>query len=355
MSDTAATSKGRVREKTEFLGAADTASALREFFESMGAKACSQSQTQVVKSLPLILISQLPRSGGSLLSQLFDGHPNLLVYPWEMRIGYPSKGTWPKLDLDKSPDYLFATLFHAELAYMARKGYRKTGKAKHEHKRVKFSYSPFEHYETFVRLIPRAPTRRQVFDTYLSTFFQAWQPGATDSAYVAGFVPRMAMFPESIGRFFADYPDGRLISILRDPADWFASFKAHTRRGVARYADVPTEIELWNDMARSALKDQHDYGDQRFMLLSFKDLVSDREGTMRRICEWCGFAFDASVMEQTFDGNPIIPNTNFEGPIEGIAEAVLDRKQCLAECDRVTAYELTKAVRRELESAGWTG
>ena len=91
------------------------------------------------------------------------------------------------------------------------------------------------------------------------------------------------------------------------------------------------------------------------MLLSFKDLVSDREGTMRRICEWCGIAFDASVMEQTFDGNPIIPNTNFDGPIEGIAEAVLDRKQCLAECDRVSAYELTKAVRRELESAGWTG
>ena len=139
-----------------------------------------------------------------------------------------------------TPDYLFATLFHAELAYMARKGYRKTGKAKHEQKRVKFSYSPFEHYETFVRLIPRSPTRRQVFDTYLSTFFQAWQPDATDSAYVAGFVPRMAMYPESIGRFFADYPDGRLISILRDPADWFASFKAHTKGGVARYADVPS-------------------------------------------------------------------------------------------------------------------
>jgi hypothetical protein len=58
VSEKGATSKGRVRDKTEFLGAANTATALREFFESVGAKACSHSPTNVVKSLPLILISQ---------------------------------------------------------------------------------------------------------------------------------------------------------------------------------------------------------------------------------------------------------------------------------------------------------
>jgi hypothetical protein len=271
-----------------------------------------------------------------------------------MRIGYPTKGTWPRLDLDNTPDYLFATLFHAELAYMACKGYRKTGKAKQEQKRIKFTYSPLEHYENFVKLLPRSPSAREVLDTYLSTFFQAWQPDTSDAVYVAGFVPRMAAFPESIARFFCDYPDGRLITILRDPADWFASRRAHTKGGVARYDHVKSEIDLWNHMARTGLHYRREYGDQRFMLLSFKDLVTDREGTMRRICTWCGIPFDDAMLEQTFDGKPVVPNTNFDDPVERLNDAVLGRSRELSDAERKCAYELTEGSRAQLQEVGWS-
>ena len=36
---------------------------------------------------PLVLISQIPRSGGTLLSQLFDGHPECHAHPGELEIG----------------------------------------------------------------------------------------------------------------------------------------------------------------------------------------------------------------------------------------------------------------------------
>jgi hypothetical protein len=36
---------------------------------------------------PLVLISQIQRSGGSLLSQLLDGHPELDAHPHELKIG----------------------------------------------------------------------------------------------------------------------------------------------------------------------------------------------------------------------------------------------------------------------------
>jgi hypothetical protein len=354
LSDAAASPKRRIREKIEFLKAADPAQALRAFFGSLGAEVCSRPQEVGVKSLPLILISQLPRSGGSLLSQLFDGHPELLVYPWEMKIGYPSKNQWPRLELHNKPAHLFATLFHTELAYMARKGYRKSGKAKHQQKRLKFSYSPMEHYENFVRLLGRAPTPRRVFDTYFSTFFQAWQPETSSATYIAGFVPRMAMHPESIALFFTDYPDGRLISILRDPADWFASRRAHTKSGEVRYGDVKEEMVLWDQMAAQALHYSKEYGD-RFLLLSFRDLVSDREGTMRRVCTWAGIDFDPSLLNQTFEGKLIHPNTNFHDPPEQLAAAALDRKLRLSADERAHAYELTEHHRKQLQHAGWIG
>lgn len=46
---------------------------------------------------PLILISQIQRSGGTLLSQLFDGHPELYSNPAEITWGYPTKYHFPNL------------------------------------------------------------------------------------------------------------------------------------------------------------------------------------------------------------------------------------------------------------------
>jgi sulfotransferase family protein len=345
----------RIRTKSAFLETGDPGQALLDFFERLCAVASPSRREQLaVKGLPLILISQLPRSGGSLLSQLLDGHPQLLVYPWEMTIGYPVKNDWPILDMRDTPDRLFAKLFDAELVYLARKGYRKRGKVKQKEKRLKFSYSPLDHYSSFIASLAPNRTRRNVLDTYFDTFFRSWHREPNNPLYVAGFVPRLASRSESVASFFNDYPDGRLVSIIRDPADWFASRRAHTKLGEVRYGDVREEIALWNQMAARALQYRKDYGD-RFLLLSFKELVSDREGTMRRICAWSGIEFHPSLLSQTFDGKLIHPNTNFDDPPERLAEAVLDRKQRLTDDERTRAYGLTDGSRAKLQQAGWTG
>jgi hypothetical protein len=344
--------KKRIRDKAEFVKADDPANSLLEFFGSLAGEIRSCAQPDVgVKSLPLILISQLPRSGGTLLSQLLDGHPALHVYPWEMKIGYPSKGYWPALDLDNLADRLFATLFHAELAYLARKGYRKTGKSRQRQKRLRFDYSPIEHYRSFVRSLPRERTRRTVLDTYFNTFFQAWHHGTKNAAYIAGFVPTMAKNLDSIANFFTDYPDGHLVSILRDPADWFVSRRAHTKRGLPRYDDLGQEMLTWNVMAQLALRYRRMYGN-RFLLLSFNDLVTNREGTMRRVCDWCGLDFHPCLLDQTFAGNVVTPNTNFDDPIEELAGRVLDRKHLLTKSETAEVYALTSRLRAELHDVG---
>lgn len=354
VSQTSLPDKPRIRHKNEFLEGGNPAKALLEFFDSVGAGARVEHQSARVRSLPLILISQLPRSGGSLLSQLLDGHPQLHVYPWEMKIGYPSKGRWPTLDLDKAPDHLFATLFHAELAYLAKKGYRKMGKARQKQQRLSFDYAPLEHYRNFVRLIPDHRTQRDVLDTYFSTLFQAWQPEVKDATYIAGFVPRMARYRHSIAGFFRDYPDGRLISIMRDPADWFASRRAHTAHGLVRYGDIKEEMRVWNRMAKAALEYRRVYRD-KCLLLSFKEVVADREATMRSLCGWCGIKFRSELLQQTFDGRPVGPNTNFHDPVEELPKAVLERKNGLTEIERQQARELTEIARKELQAIGWIG
>jgi len=345
----------RVRTKSVFLQTSDPGQALLDFFQRLGTEASPEPcERLAVRRLPLILISQLPRSGGSLLSQLLDGHPRLLVYPWEMTIGYPVKNEWPILDMHDSPDRLFAQLFDAELGYLARKGYRKRGKAKQKEKRLKFKYSPLDHYLSFVAALPQSRTQRSVLDTYFDTFFRSWRRDPNDALYIAGFVPRLASRPESVAGFFRDYPDGRLVSIIRDPADWFASRRAHTKNGEVRYSDVREEMALWNQMAAQALHYMKTHGD-RFLLLSFKELVSDRDATMRRLSAWSGIDFDSSLLSQTFDNKSIHPNTNFDDPPERLAEAVFERKQRLTDDERTRAYGLTEGWRAKLQQTGWAG
>src|SRR5207244_11583723 len=53
---------------------------------------------------PLVFVSQIQRSGGTLLSRLLDGHPECHAHPYEARLGHKSK--WPVLDL-AAPDEWF--------------------------------------------------------------------------------------------------------------------------------------------------------------------------------------------------------------------------------------------------------
>ena len=77
--------------------------------------------------------------------------------------------------------------------------------------------------------------------------------------------------------FFEVYPDGRLISLIRDPKNWFPSALRH---GPKFYGDIKLAILQWNESAQAMLRNKELYGD-RIRLLKFEDLVGDTEAVMR--------------------------------------------------------------------------
>src|SRR5438046_285295 len=74
---------------------------------------------------PLVVVSQVQRSGGTLLSQLFDGHPECHAHPSEIKIGYPKKWNWPPIDLARPEDW-FPMLYEDSVEKRLRRGYRKS-------------------------------------------------------------------------------------------------------------------------------------------------------------------------------------------------------------------------------------
>ena len=76
----------------------------------------SRREDIVPVSEPMALVSQVQRSGGTLVNSLLDGHPELHVHPYELHIGHPTKADWPALDLDADSEVWLELLSEPVLA-----------------------------------------------------------------------------------------------------------------------------------------------------------------------------------------------------------------------------------------------
>jgi len=291
---------------------------------------------------PLALISQIQRSGGSLLSQLFDGHPELHAHPHELKTGYPKKYLWPGIDLDDRPEHWFEVLFEENVIRDFREGYRKNP---HDETTFPFLFLPSLQRRVFLQAFAArgAVRERDVFDAYMTSYFAAWlnnQNRGGEKKYVTAFTPRLAETEAGMAAFFAVYPDGRLISIVRDPSNWFPSASRHeTKRN--KYRDMTGALMQWNRNTRAMLRNKRVYG-ERVCILRFEDLINATESVMRHLAGFLGIAFDPILLTPTFNKAPIGANSSFRTERSGILTGTLSRYTTLRQeeletIDRMTA------------------
>jgi hypothetical protein len=278
-------------------------------------------------NVALALISQIQRSGGTLLSQLFDGHPELHAHPHELKIGYPTKYTWPKIDLDDNPNKWLETLFEYSVLSHFKKGYKKEKKRDDA---FLFLFLPSVQREIFLDYVGSidSPTLRDVFDGYMTSYFGAWlnnQNSYGQKRFITAFTARLAMIKDNMESFFNIYPDGRLISIIRDPKNWYPSAIRHKPR-ICR--GIRDGLDLWKKSAQAMLRNKDSYGD-RVCILTFEDLIRQTESVMRYLAEFLEIKFEDILLEPTFNTYSIRANTSFEAEKNGIINSTLQRYKTL--------------------------
>lgn len=298
----------------------------------------------VALDVPCVLISQAQRSGGSLLNQLFDGHPALAVYPMELRFGFVDQEKWPTVDSAWNAERNFRALFDLKLARQVRRGYVKGGwqffsteKGEFVDRKVqgrRFFYAPFVHYSLFERLQTgvKSGSDRAVLSAFFAGFFNSWldyQGRLAEKLKITAFAPRFAHDQTNVSAFFACYPDGRLIQIIRDPRTWYPSSRNH-RRTILRGDERDELLAMWRESAQSILRNSERFGD-RVIVVTFEQLVGDTERTMRALCASLGIAFEPVLLEPTFNGSPMKANSSFGAESGGIIEAPLARAAGLSD------------------------
>jgi sulfotransferase family protein len=282
------------------------------------------------------LITEIQRSGGSLLSQLFDGHPELFVHPFEIHIGFPEKWNWPTLDLDGDPLVWFDRLFERKLVRLVAGGYVKPGSNPFAHEEhFPFHFNLERQRDVFLtRVRSERPRRnRDVIDAYFTSFFAAWddwRPSGREK-WVAGFTPRTIMVAQSMAGLARDYPDGRIITIVRDPRSWWVSARRH---GPKIYGKLSRALELWSASAAASIGFRTAYPD-RVYLSTYERLITDTEAVMREISQFLAIEFDPVSLNPTYLGQPIRANSSHPNEDHGVSLRSLDRSRELAAADRV--------------------
>jgi hypothetical protein len=262
---------------------------------------------------PLVLVSQIQRSGGTLLSRLFDGHPECHAHPQELKIGHPKKRHWPRLDVSH-PETWFDVLHEKHVVKYRKRGYWSSQPAS-DTDRSPFLFSLRLQRVIFEAHVAKRRVRgdRDVLDCYFTSYFNAWLDNHNlytgPKKVVTGFVPRLAMDRANVERFFTAYPDGTLISVVRDPRGWYVSARRHRDR----YDDVESALRLWQRSATAALeaREQHP---ERVLVVLYEDLVRNTEAVMRRLADRIGITMSPTLLVPTFNGRPVRANSaNVEG------------------------------------------
>jgi Sulfotransferase family len=93
-------------------------------------------------------------------------------------------------------------------------------------------------------------------------------------------------------RVFEEFPQARIIHMIRDPRDRYASVRKRHGRDLSR---VGAATGRWLDSTRAGRRNQARFPD-RYLIVRYEDLARDPEGTTRHVCSFIGEEYSSPML-----------------------------------------------------------
>jgi hypothetical protein len=259
----------------------------------------------------LALVSAWNDSGGAFLNRLLDGHPDIASWPFELQLGTPLRAAgsihpkyrWPAFSEDqREMDAIFDQLVDDELKSVLR------GNPSQKFAGYVLPVDISSWRDRFRRVdIGDPPERRKIIAGYIDAFLAEWQGERATRQWIIGHCPNIVLDTEEI---FADFPDAKIIHVVRDPVAGLASL----RRRHPGY-DAQKFASQWNAVNGAAV-DAIAKQPRSILVLRYEGLLEDREAVMHRVASHLGLKFDPALLTATWNGQVI--DESDMGPFGGV-------------------------------------
>ncbi|MBI4772606.1 MAG: sulfotransferase [Deltaproteobacteria bacterium] len=289
----------------------------------------------------LLMIGAMYENGGNVTHRLFDGHPQMFVYPFESQIGtclvqdmlssvFPVKYRWPAFELNASAIDDYKAIIDEECKIRARTPHAS-----------KFRHMPFdfsddnrrEIYQSYIRESGRS--RSTNIAAFFKSTFDAWKDyrhNGKRTLYV-GYSPIVVVDFEKI---FYDFPNAHFLHVVRNPWSAYADTKKRpVPMSLANY------ILGWNLNQHFALLGRKKFPG-RLHIVRTEDVMASPEKTLGAICEKLGLESAHSLGQPTFNSIPLEEVYPW-GTI----------KKATPEANKATAAELSVEEREEIRIRTW--
>ncbi len=265
---------------------------------------------------PLLLITQVQRSGGTLISQLLDNHRELHAFPSELIL------TNPKWDWSKKKNFI--SYRSREMREYSELGfYIKRSKANNDLAN-KFDFDLLKQRSIYESISKK--TERDYFNAYFTSFFNSFDNyinNGKNKKFISAFTPRAIMYDKTISNFFSIYPDGHIVTVVRNPLSWLASATKHDKK---YKKDLNASISIWKKSTKASITNA--ISNQNITLIIFEDFLEDIELGVLKLCKRLNLSFEKSLLTPTFNGNPVLSDSSFKAS-KGIDKSALDRSKLI--------------------------
>lgn len=285
----------------------------------------------------LVMLGAMYENGGNTTHRHLDGHPELLVYPFESQIGtrfvrdqytsmFPNKYRWPVFDLAATASEDFNAIIDEETKVRARTPHVS-----------KFRDWPFDldddrRGQRFVQLTETYGRSRpgNVLSFFEATF-DCWQDlvRSGNERYMVGYSPVLVIDAELI---LSELADAQFVHVVRNP---WSAYSDTTRRPVPLALRAYVGQWVLNQHLASAAKARFP---QRMHIVRLEDLVADPSDALAPICVALGIEPGSSALQR--------PSWNGSGIEQVYPWGTI--RTATTEANRATADELSDSDKDEI-------
>lgn len=247
-----------------------------------------------------VFICGHPKSGTSLVLTLLDSHPELVVFPEEthyFRRFLPRLRSYLKDDVVTLSEQCLIHIFKwdSDNPVSNQAGFADRNYSHIDYPKI---LSAFKHF------VDKSGYHRQtILPAAILAYGQVSGQLSDETKYWVEKTPYNEVFA---GEIFSLWPGAKCIHIVRDPRDNYASYhRKHPDWSVAQFA------HSWLGSYRLGVRNKDRFGDSRYLLMRYEDLVGSVDESLHMIVKFLGIADSPSLRVPTRSGKAWGGNSMF--------------------------------------------
>lgn len=262
-----------------------------------------------MNSFNFVMVSAGFEHGGNVTHRHLDGHPDLLVYPFESQLGNRNfndflasvervQYRYPEFPEGLRPVEIYEQIIDEEMKTFLRK--RNGSKFKD----ANLELNEADRLAEFERLLGNADfhPRAKVVEAFFRATFIAWKNYYTEPSenkvYV-GYSPAIGLDAERIIR---DFPNAKIMHIVRNP---FSAYRDTKRRPFPQ--PLSKYLITWN-IYHSTVEMYAQMHPDNVRIFRYEDLVADKRNFMQKVAEFIGVPFSETMLSPSWNGVEIKDN-----------------------------------------------